>query len=100
MDDRVDAVERALARLGVADVAALEVHAERVEPGRHVVLPVQEDVEPAHLVSGGQQLVDELAPDVAGRSCDQDPHWAVPVSGWRSGRNMGRSCSNSIKAFS
>ncbi len=100
MHDRVDALERALARLGVAHVAALQLHAERVEPLRDVLLAVQQDVERAYLVARVQQLVDQLAADVAGASRYKNSHCAVPVCGSRSGRNIGRSCSNSISAFS
>ncbi len=100
MDHGVHAREGGLARLGVAHVAALQVDAQGLEPRGHVLLLVQQHVQRAHLVPGGQQLVDQLSADVAGASGYQHLHQALPVCGSRSGRNIGRSCSNSINAFS
>ena len=100
MHHGVHAVERALAGVGVAHVAALEVHAQRVEPRGHVVLAVQQHVQPAHLVARLEQFVHQLTADIAGGTRHKYLHCAVPVCGSRSGRNIGRSCSNSISAFS
>ena len=100
MHDGVDALEGAPARLGIADVAALQVHAERVEPLRHVFLAVQQHVQAPHLMPGLEQFVHQLAADIAGGTRHKYLHCAVPVCGSRSGRNIGRSCSNSISAFS
>ena len=64
-------VERALAGLGVADVAALSSTPSDVEPRGHVLLAVQQHVEHAHLVPGVEQLVDQQRADVAGAAGDQ-----------------------------
>jgi hypothetical protein len=100
MHDRVDAIQGRLARLGVAHVAALELDAKSLEPCRHVLLSVQQHVQRTDLVAGRKQLVDQLRADVAGASRYKNLHYALPVCGSRSGRNIGRSCSNSINAFS
>ena len=100
MHDGVHAVQRALAGVRVAHVADLLVHAQRVEARGDVVLAVQQHVERAYLMAGVQQFVYELGADVAGASSHKYFHVAFPVCGSRSGRNIGRSCSNSISAFS
>ena len=74
MHHGVDAVQRGLARLWVAHVAALQLHAQALQPGGHVLLAVQQHVERAHVVAGGKQLVDQLRADVAGASRYKNLH--------------------------
>ena len=58
----------------IADVAADDLRALALELRRDVLLAVEEAVEHAHLVARGQQLVDEMAADVAGAAGDRDDH--------------------------
>ena len=74
VDHGVHPGEGRLARLGVAYVTALQLDAEGLQPRGHVLLLVQQHVQRAHLVAGGQQLVDQLRADVAGASSYQHLH--------------------------
>jgi hypothetical protein len=68
--DGLHPLERALARRRVADVAADQRHAARLEGAGDVLLAVQEHVEHAHVVPAGQQLVDDESAHVAGAAGD------------------------------
>ena len=65
MHDGVDACQRALARLGVANVGADHLDARSLLLGCDVVLAVEQGIQHANLVSSRAQLVHEQCADVS-----------------------------------
>ena len=77
VDDAVDALQRPVQRIAVADVAADQLGALRRQPHGVLVDLRHEGVEQPDGVAAGDQLVGDVAADKAGASGDEGSgHWA------------------------